>query len=43
VTHWILGEIFFLQKLKRNIEQDKKIEERMVTLGISKKLMSHGF
>jgi hypothetical protein len=36
-------EILFLQKLKRNIGQDKKVEERLVPLGLSKKVMSHGF
>ena len=43
VTHWLSGEILFLQKLKRNIGQDKKVEERLVPLGLSKKVMSHGF
>lgn len=43
VTHWLLGDILFLQKLKENIGQDMKLEERLVPLGLSKKVMSHGF
>ena len=43
MTHWVLGEILFLQNLKRNIVQDKKVEERLVPLGISKKAMPHVF
>ena len=31
-TLCLLGEILFLQKLKRNIGQDKKLEERLVPL-----------
>jgi len=30
MTHWFLGEILFLQKLKRNIDQDNKVEEREI-------------
>ena len=43
VTHWLLGEVLFLQKLKRNIGEDTKLEERLVPSGLSKKVMSHGF
>jgi hypothetical protein len=43
VTHWLLREILFLQILKRDIDQEKKLEERLVPLGILKKVMSHGF
>ena len=43
VTHWLLGEILFLQKLKINMGQDKKLEDRLVPFGLSKKVMSHGF
>ena len=35
MTHWLLGEILFIQKLKRNIGQDKKLEERLVPLDLS--------
>jgi hypothetical protein len=38
----VLGEILFLQILKRNIGQENKVEERMVPLGLLKKAMSHG-
>ena len=43
VTHWLLGEILFLQKVKRNIGQEKKVEDRLVPLGLSIKVMSHGY
>ena len=43
MTNWLLGDILFLQKLKRNIGHDKKVEERLVTFGLSKNVMSHGF
>ena len=43
VTHWFLEEILFFQNLKRNIGQDKKVEERLVLHALSKKVMSHGF
>jgi hypothetical protein len=43
VTHLLLGEILFIQKVKRNIGQEKKVEERLVPLGLSKKVMSHGY
>jgi hypothetical protein len=42
-THWVLGEILFLQILKGNIGQEKKVEERLVPLDILKKLISNGF
>jgi hypothetical protein len=29
--------------LKRNIGQENKVEERLVPLGLLKKVMSHGF
>jgi hypothetical protein len=43
VTHCLLGEIVLLQILKIDIGQEKKREERLVPLGILKKVMSHGF
>jgi hypothetical protein len=43
VTHWLLGEIMFLQKVKRNTFQENKVEERLVPLGLSMKVMSHGY
>ena len=49
VTHWMLGKILLLQKIKRNIGQDDyKVQDQRQALvplihGISKKVMSHGF
>jgi hypothetical protein len=43
VTHWLSGEILLLKLLKRGIGQEMKLEERLVSLGILKKVMSHGF
>lgn len=43
VTHWVLGKILFLQKLKINIGREKKVVEKLVSLGHIKKVMSHGF
>ena len=42
-THWFLGEILLLQILKRDIGQETKLEEMLVSLVILKKVMSHGF
>ena len=42
MTQSLSREILFLRILKRNIDQNRKIEERLVTLGLLKKLMSHG-
>ena len=42
-TSYLPREILFLQILKRNIGQDKKIEERMDTLFHLKKVISQGF
>ena len=42
-TCYLLGDILFLQILKRIIGQDNKIEERMTRLFHLKKEMSHGF
>jgi hypothetical protein len=43
VTNWLLGEILLLQILKRDIGQETKLKERLVPLGLLKKVMSHGF
>ena len=44
MTHWLLGKILLLQKLKTNIDQENKVEEVKVPLiGLSKKVISHGF
>ena len=42
VTNCLLGNILFLQILKRSIGQDKKLE-RLAPLFHFKKVMSHGF
>jgi len=42
-THWLLGDILLLQILKRDIGQETKLEEMLVSLVILKKVMSHGF
>jgi hypothetical protein len=42
-THWMLGEILLIQILKRDVDHENKVEERLVPLGLLKKLMSHGF
>jgi hypothetical protein len=39
VTHWLLGDILSLQKVKRNIGQENKVEERLVILGLSIKVI----
>ena len=47
VTHWLLGNILLLQKLKRNIgQEDYKVQDQrqlVPLICISKKVMSHGF
>ena len=42
-TQWLLGEILFLQILKREIGQGNKVEERLVPLGLLNKTMPHVF
>jgi hypothetical protein len=40
---FFLGEILLLQILKKDIGKENKVEERLVPLGILKKVISHGF
>ena len=42
VTYWLLREILFLRILKIDIDKEKKVEERLVPLGLLKKVMFHG-